>query len=194
MTDEYIKITNILANDGVAVVPTDTIHGLVGRALSKGTVSRIYNIKGRDDGKPLIVLITRMEHLRDFGVKVTGEQEAFLERVWPGKVSVVLPVSAKKWEYLTRGTGTLAFRMVCVRNKNIHMLIESVGPLVAPSANPQGEAPAKNRKEARAYFGERVDGYICGGTRVGKPSTLVSLVDGKPKVLRQGSVKITDTK
>jgi L-threonylcarbamoyladenylate synthase len=193
MTDEYRHIQHILKNDGVAVIPTDTIYGLVGRAFSKRAVSRIYEIKGRDDGKPCIILTTRLAQLQDFGVTLSPEQHTFLSQVWPGKVSVILPCTKKSLQYLHRGNESLAFRMVGTRNLNLHRLIETVGPLVAPSANLQGQSPAKNRREARAYFGERVDGYVCGGTRVAMPSTLVSLLGTKPQILRQGGVQIPDS-
>jgi L-threonylcarbamoyladenylate synthase len=190
MTNDYRKINEILKDNGLAVIPTDTLYGLVARAFSKQAVKRIYDIKGRDEDKPFIVLITRMEQLRDFGISLTTVQKNFLFSVWPGKVSVILPCTKKSLTYLHRGTESIAFRMVGMRNKNLYALIESVGPLVAPSANPQGLPPAKNRREARAYFGERVDGYVCTGIREGLPSTTVSFTGDEVVVVRKGSVHI----
>ena len=95
-----------------------------------------------------------------------------------------------KWEYLHRGKKTIAFRMVGPRNKNLYHLLQSVGPLVAPSANPQGLKPAVLKSEARKYFGDTVDMYICGGRKVSAPSTLVEYKKGKLIVLREGAVKI----
>ena len=103
---------------------------------------------------------------------------------------MVLPCTEKKLEYLHRGTKTIAFRMIGPRNKNLFKILRSVGPLVAPSANPQGLPPAKKRSEARKYFGKAVDAYVCLGTRDSKPSTLIEYKKGKLVVLREGAVKI----
>jgi L-threonylcarbamoyladenylate synthase len=190
MTNEYKKIIEVLSSGGVAVIPTDTIYGLVGQAHTRATVERIYTLKERDEGKPCIILITRLKQMEDFGVVISSTQKEFLSRVWPGKVSVVVSCTKKSFHYLHRGTETVAFRMIGTRMKNLHTLIETVGPLVAPSANPQGLPPARNRREARAYFGERVDGYVCVGVREGLPSTVVSFQDGNVTVLRKGAVKV----
>ena len=73
---------------------------------------------------------------------------------------------------------------------NLFNLIKKVGPLVAPSANPQGLNPAQNVWEAKKYFGNKIDMYMCGGTRTGQPSTVVEIKNGKMKIIRQGSAQI----
>lgn len=189
MKTTWQGLARILKRGGVAVIPTDTLYGIVGSALNKKTVERIYTIKSRDERKPFIILITSYKDLEKFGVMLP--QDSF-KKFWPGKVSVVLPCTSawgqKKFAYLHRGTYANSFRMVGPRNKNLFNLIRSVGPLVAPSANPQGLAPALNVRQARKYFGNKVDAYICGGARDSLPSTLVEYKDGEFKVLRQGSV------
>ncbi len=194
MKTSWQTISNILRKDGVVIIPTDTLYGIVGKATSPKAVERVYQIKGRDKGKPCIVLITSFDDLKNFGIDIEkisgGEWAAFLRHVWPGKVSVVLPCASHALRYLHRGTGSIAFRMVGPRNKNLFTLIKEVGPLVAPSANPEGHAPARTADEAKKYFNTAVDAYISGGIRDTAPSTLVSLLGSKPKVLRPGSVDI----
>lgn len=173
----------ILKNDGIGILATDTLYGIVGSAFSKRAVERIYEVKGRTETKPFIVLISSLSDLKKFGVRLPSSQQKFLNEVWPGKVSVILPCSAKKFEYLHRGTKSLAFRMP--KKKPLRELLQKVGPLVAPSANPQGLAPAETIAQAKKYFGEKVDFYITGGRRKGKPSRLVRLSpDGKVEILR----------
>jgi len=70
--------------------------------------------------------------------------------------------------------------------------LKKTGPLVAPSANIEGEKSAKNIDEARKYFGDSVDFYEDGGEIEGTASTLVKLEEGKLIIKRQGSVKIDD--
>jgi L-threonylcarbamoyladenylate synthase len=189
----WLEATKILNNGGVAVIPTDTLYGLVGSAFSTEAVERIYRIKGRDDNKPCIILITSYEDLDMFGVEYK-EGQKLLHNFWPGKVSVILPIKSKssqnKFTYLHKDTDTLSFRMIGSRNKNLFNLINTVGPLVAPSANPQGLEPAENITQAKKYFGDSVDFYVSSGTKKSKPSTLVLYKNGKFTVLRQGAVII----
>jgi L-threonylcarbamoyladenylate synthase len=183
------ELAIILKTNGIAVFPTDTLYGVVGSALSKKTVERIYRLKGRDENKPFIILVSSYKDLEIFGVTLSLEQKKFLTSVWPGPVSVILPCPFKKFEYLHRGSKTLAFRMP--KNKALQTLLRKTGPLVAPSANPQGEAPAETIVEAKAYFSNQVDAYVAGGRKKGKPSTVVSLCDSKKIVLvRQGTVQV----
>jgi L-threonylcarbamoyladenylate synthase len=190
MQNEWKKVQMLLKKDGVVITPTDTLYGVLGSVLSKKAVEKIYKVRGRDKDKPCIVLITSMLHLKKFDVVLDQDQKEFLEKFWPGKVSVVLPVKSAKWKYLHRGKKSIAFRMIGPRNKNLYNLINSVGSLVAPSANPQGAKPARNRKEARKYFGTQIDAYICGGTRNSPPSTLIEYKNGKWVVLREGAIRI----
>ncbi len=194
MKTSWQTIANILKKDGVVVIPTDTLYGVVAKAMSPKAVERVYEIKSRDKGKPCIVLIASFDDLKKFGIdieKPSGSHWAsFLHQMWPGKVSIVLPCGASDCRYLHRGTGSIAFRMVGHKNKNLYNLIKDVGPLVAPSANPEGQAPAKTISEAKEYFGDTVDAYLSVGVRDTTVSTLVSLLGPKPKVLRHGSVDI----
>lgn len=190
MINNLDKIIKILKNDGVVVLPTDTLYGIIGRALSKKVVERIYKIKGRDEHKPFIVLITLYKDLDLFGIKIEEKQAKILEKFWPGKVSVILPCLLKKFEYLHRGTKSIAFRMISPKNKNLYNLIKKVGPIVAPSANREGDKPAETIKEAKKYFNNKVDLYISSGKKKLSPSTLIKLENDNFIVLRQGAKKI----
>lgn len=172
-----------LEPDSIMVYPTDTIYGILGNALSKSVVSKIYKIKGRDENKPFIILISKIEDLKLFGIKISKEQQTFLKSVWPGKVSVILPCTSKKFSYLHRGTNSLAFRLP--KKKFLQALLQKTGPLVAPSANPQALPPAKTIREAKNYFGDTVDMYVSGGKLEGKSSTLISLLGKEPEILRK---------
>lgn len=190
MIDDWRRAENILNKDGIVVLPTDTIYGIVGSALSKKAVEKIYKVKGRLESKPFIVLINSYENLKLFGIKINKDQTRFFEKIWPGKVSVIFPCLLNKWSYIHRGVGSIAFRMIGPRNKSLFELIEKVGPLVAPSANPEGEKPAETIAQAKKYFGNEVDVYINGGIRKVKPSTLIKFKDNDYIILRQGDIII----
>ncbi len=179
---ELEAVTQILKDGGVGVMPTDTIYGLVGSALAKDVVERIYAIRLRNTKKPMIILISKLSDLHKFGVKLTPLDKQILNGVWPGKVSVILKTSSRKFGYLRRGQGSLAFRLP--RHQKLMKILRRTGPLTAPSANLEGRPPARNIKEAMKYFGDGVDFYFDAGTISGGPSTLISLFAGKVKVLR----------
>jgi len=181
----------VLKNQGVGVMPTDTIYGLVGSALSKNAVKRIYTIKGRSPKKPFIVLISSIGDLQLFGIKPDSFIKKVLSRIWPGGVSVILPCKNKKLFYLHRGTNSLAFRLP--ENKSLRGLLRKTGPLVAPSANPEGVLPAKNLTEAKNYFKNKVDFYAGDKNIKGLPSTLIKIKNKKIIILREGAVKINPT-
>lgn len=178
----------ILQRGGVGILPTDTLYGIVGSALSKKTVERIYRLRDRNKRKPMIILIGDLRDLKKLGVHLFSTHYSLLANFWPGKVSIVLPCRKKRFFYLHRGTNTLAFRLPA--KKSLRQLLRNVGPLVAPSANLEGKPPAKTIREAKKYFGNRVDMYVDAGRLVSPPSTLIALANKKLIVLRKGAVTI----
>ena len=174
--------------DGIGILPTDTLYGLVGSALSPEVVDRIYKLKKRKLNKPFIILIASLDDLKLFEVSLDKFQEEFLQKNWPNPLSVILACSPReagpesKFEYLHRGTKTLAFRIP--KDEKLLEYLKKSGPLVAPSANPEGKKPAETLEEAKKYFGDRVDFYIDGGKLSGQPSTLVSIKNGKIDIIR----------
>jgi L-threonylcarbamoyladenylate synthase len=198
----------LLKKGDIGILPTDTLYGLVASALDREAVERVYRVRGRDEGKPCIVLIPEISDIdrffchpefvegsslssADSSVRRLSRNDKYdemLGRVWPGKVSVILPCPDEEWKYLHRGTKTIAFRVP--DKPELRELLREVGPLIAPSANPQGMPPAKTIAEAQAYFDDAVDFYIDGGTLDSEPSTVVRFTDGRFSVVREGAVKI----
>jgi L-threonylcarbamoyladenylate synthase len=187
------NLIDILEKDGVVVMPTDTIYGMVGRAQNESTVNRIYTIRKRNPEKPCIILIGDIRELENFSVTLSLEQKRVLEEYWPasaeasaGKtrpVSIVLDCLDDSFAYLHRGTKTLAFRLPTIQE--LRDLLLTVGPLIAPSANLETFPPNDNIRDAKKYFGDSVDLYVDGGTIVGKASKVIRLYkDGSVSVLR----------
>lgn len=181
-------IVRILKDGGAGVMSTDTIYGIVGSALCKEAVERIYVLRKRNPNKPFIILIASLGDIRRFGILLSHQTKEILQHLWPGKVSVILPCNSNKFSYLHRGTKQLAFRLP--QKNSLRTLLKKTGPLVAPSANIEGEPAAQTIKDARKYFGETVDFYVAGGKLVSPPSTLVMIKGKKLAVLRKGAVKI----
>ena len=174
----------VLRNGGIAVIRTDTLYGIVGSALRKDVVERMYRLKKRGKDKPFIILIGRIADVKLFGITPSRVAKKAMATLWPGKNSLIMETSQKEeLRYLHRGGCTLAFRLpddACLRS-----LLKATGPLVAPSANSEGERPAATIHEAEQYFGKRVDAYVDGGRiRTTRPSKVFSVTDSVLKRLR----------
>lgn len=190
-TRDWGEAAAVIGEGRLGVIPTDTLYGIVCQALRPESVERLYRVRGRSPSKPCIVLIPTLGSLEHFGITPGRDVRARLLEWWPGAVSVVLPVSDGEFAYLHRGLGTVAFRVP--DHPALRATLEKTGPLIAPSANPEGSPPATTIEEAERYFGKNSDVYLDGGRLSGEPSTLVAFDDGRPVVLRQGSVRIMGT-
>lgn len=187
--EETDQIINLLKAGKIGVMPTDTIYGIAGSALNPKTVEEIYALRKRNSSKPMIILISSLDDLQKFDITLTEKQQSFLKKIWPNPVSIILPCPGDKFTYLHRGKKSLAFRMP--KDKILLGILKKVGPLVAPSANFEGQKPAETVTEAKKYFGDKVYFYVDGGELKSKPSTIVQLfADGTKRVLRKGSFKV----
>lgn len=183
------RVVQLLKQGKIGVIPTDTIYGIVGSALISETVEKIYKLRKRSSDKPFITLISSLNDLNNFNITLIDKQREFLRRVWPNPVSVILPIQSENFKYLHRGTNSLAFRMP--KDEWLLSLLKKVGPLVAPSANFEGEKPAEAIEEAKKYFADNVDFYVDGGRVKSSSSTLIQLNEnGSWDVLRQGEFKV----
>ena len=176
MKNDQQELIHVLMNGGIAVIRTDTLYGIVARANDEEAVQRVYDAKSRNEKKSCIVLIADAQQA--YG-PVTVDLTSFDV---PTSVLIESP-DAPKW--LMRANGELAHRLPDV--PWLQQVIREVGPLIAPSANPEGLAPALTIDQAKAYFGDAVDLYVDGGEVSADmpPSQLIRLhLDGSSERLR----------
>jgi len=155
MNDDFKKLTEVLANGGIAVVRTDTIYGIIARASKMRAVEKVYAVKHRDPTKQCILLIPGSGSVREHSAVISKYSS-------PDQppTSIIVP-KTDEHEWLLRGGKSIAYRVV--RDEFLKKVVQAVGPVIAPSANPEGLPPARTIKEAKAYFGDDVDIYIDGG-------------------------------
>ena len=183
--NSWEKAALLLREGAIGVIPTDTIYGICGSALNKKAVEKIYKLKKRKPAKPMIILIAALDDLKKFNIKLKNWQKKILLKIWPAKISVILPCPSKKFSYLHRGTKTLSFRIPA--KSQLLKILKISGPLVAPSANWEGFEPAKTVSQAKKYFGNKVFYYNDRGELNGPASTLVDLTKKPVKILRKGA-------
>lgn len=174
MTKKSEVIKKLRAGE-IGVLSTDTVFGLVGRAADRSAVQKIFQLKHRTPTKPLIILLSRLEDLKLFNINLTSQLKRQLSAFWKKSrpVSIILPCPDAKFSYLSRGTKTLAFRLP--RSRALRRLISQTGPLVAPSANPEGFPPAESLAAARNYFGAGAHFYYGRARSRSKPSKIIRL-------------------
>jgi L-threonylcarbamoyladenylate synthase len=182
MDDDLEKAINVLLNGGVVIARTDTIYGILARADLKKAVEKVFEIKNRNLQKPNVILLTKYEDLPNISEK---NRQTYQKLNQERPTTIVLPASDNSPEFLTRGGKSLAFRVV-ENHPNLIRIIERTGKLIAPSANPENKAPARNITEARRYFGKKIDFYLDDGeVAENLPSRIIQIDEnGTIKTLR----------
>ncbi len=179
------RLLDVLGAGSLAVIPTDTVYGLVARAQDQVAITKLYRLKKRE-GKPGTIIAASIEQLVNLGIK--RRYLTAVKHLWPGAISIVVP-SELALDYLDLGTGTLAVRVTA--DTKLVGLLQKTGPLLSSSANSPGLPPARNITEAKGYFKGSVDYYVDGGDLGGRqPSTVIRMVDDVIEILRPGAVKI----
>ena len=163
-----------LKNGQLIIAKTDTIYGILAAANSEKAVERLYEVKRRPLDEPVIILVADIDDIPNLTPSIKHKyQEISKNR----PTTIVTKVSPNFLPYLPRNGGTLAFRVVS--ESPLAELIRTVGLLVAPSANPSGEEPAKNITEAINYFHELVSIYVDSGEVAdAQPSQIVRINEG----------------
>lgn len=179
---KYNEAAKLLKNGRIGIIPTDTIYGISCLASSEKNIENIYKIKQRDFDKPFILLINSIEDLQLFGIKISTEEREIIQKYWPGPVSIILDVNDKKFQYLHRGTNTLAFR--CPAKPELQTLLKYTGPIVSTSANISNSAPITNALEAEKIFGNNLDFFLDNGELNNPPSKIIKLQNGTETLIR----------
>lgn len=165
----------MLRSGGVLAFPTDTVYGLGASFDDEVAQKRIYQIKGRPVGMPLILMVAAPSQLEGL-VHVDSRAEAYMGKWWPGPLTLIL---------YARGGGTLGVRIP--KHKVALELLRHAGPLMTTSANLHGLDPAMNAAEASSLEGVMavVDGGAAPG---GTASSVLDLTGPEPHVLREGAI------
>ncbi len=179
----------VLRARGVVAAPTETLYGLLVDATESRAVDALFTVKprGHDRGVPL--LLPDAGAWSSLVVEIPAIAARLARAFWPGPLTIALPAAAGVDRRLTR-EGTVAVRWPSA--SPAADLARVLGrPLTATSANPPGEPPARSGAEVRASLRTPpdlplyvVDGVASGGA----PSTLVSIEDGRCRIVRVGVI------
>lgn len=189
--DSYTEILDVaesvIVSGGVIVLPTDTVYGIVGDALQHAAAQKMYQLKHRPRKKAFPVFVCDIPMARKYAY-ISDTKAKFLERVWPGPVTVIFHRKDKFSKIVNAGADTVAMRMP-QQQFILDILKKLDKPLVQTSANISGKPPAKNIEDIQHYFSnaeKKPDLVIDGGECAGQPSTIIDFTRAVPLVLRTG--------
>jgi L-threonylcarbamoyladenylate synthase len=192
-TKEINLIKNILNKGGVIAIPTDTVWGLACLPDKIEAVKKIYELKGRDEKKPLILMSSKISFLIPYIYKFDSYLETICTKYFPGQLTIVTQKSDLTESFITAGNNTVGIRVPDHQIfSEIAKKCTSNGVLATTSANLSNLPAARNKQEIVNYFGAKID-YIVDDFDLntkGKESTVVKIENKQLIVLRQGSIII----
>ena len=180
------RAAKILLAGGVIAVPTETLYGLAALALDPVAVEVVARLKGRPGDNPFPVLVRDIAMVEGLVREVPEAAARLMRAHWPGPLTLVLPARAGLPARLVGAGGGVGLRHS--PDPVVAALMALIGqPLTATSANLSGAPPATTAQQARLPGLELV---LDDGPRDAPASTVVSLLEGAPRILRQGPVDI----
>jgi L-threonylcarbamoyladenylate synthase len=183
------RAAEILRGGGLVAFPTETVYGLGADATNDLAVARIYEAKGRPQFNPLIAHVTGVEAALALA-EFPSEGLELAARFWPGPLTLVLPRKAGCPVSLLASSGLPSLALRVPQHPLALQLIRETGrPIVAPSANRSGRISPTTAAHVREGLGGKVEMILDGGpSAVGLESTIVSLLDATPRLLRVGGL------
>lgn len=191
--NNYIKALSlaerILRSGGIVIAPTDTVYGILGDATNAGVIRKMFEMKQRSQEKAFPIFVKDIATARKYAY-ISDVKAKFLEKVWPGPVTVVFQKKDKLSKTLTGGRDTIGIRIP--DHEFLRTLLARLDfPLAQTSANISDKPPAKNITEIKKYFGKakvKPDLVIDGGEILGEQSTVIDFTGKNLIVLRTGLI------
>lgn len=181
------KAAEILKNEGIVAIPTETVYGLAGKIDSKKALKNIFEIKNRPFFDPLIVHVSHLDMIKDYVIDPSPLLIQLAKHFWPGPLTIVFNKNPQTVsDLITSGMPTVAIRQP--KHPITQTLIQEVGvPLAAPSANPFKKTSPTEASHVRSYFADLpiIDGGPCD---VGLESTIIKLNGDRLEILRPGQI------
>ena len=184
--DNIQKAIACIKNEEVVGIPTETVYGIGVDPLSQAAVDKIFNLKERDENKPLSILVHSFHDL--IKLKIISKVPEIVELYWPGPLTIIVESELN----FADGVGTKNPNSIGVRvpdNELTLELLKKTGPLAVTSANISGQEDITNERDAEAMFGDKIGHYLQGSALHGSGSTIVDFRDEEFKVIREGPLK-----
>ena len=195
ITDVDAAVERLRAG-GVVAVPTETVYGLAADAENRSAVARIFEIKERPPGHPLIVHLADADQLPGWTGPIPPAARVLTAACWPGPLTVILERGARVLDIVTGGRPAVGIR-VPSHPLTLELLDRFGGGLAAPSANRFGRVSPTTAAHVVDDLGALLDptrdAILDGGpTPIGVESTIVDCTVDPPQILRPGGISTED--
>lgn len=182
------EAARIIHSGGVIAFRTDTFYGLGADPFNASAVRKIRELKGREDAKPILLLISDLSEIDRLITHQTSLFKSIANRFWPGPITLIGEARPELPVDITAGTRTVGLRLP--DEEDVRSLVrECGGALTATSANTSGNEPAKTAAEVESYFAEGIDLVLDSGmTLAAQPSSVLDVSGERPRLIREGAV------
>lgn len=181
------SLVDILNNGGVAIIPTDTVYGLVGDATNEKVIKRIFLIKQREYTKPLLILISNFDMLKKYVKNISPLELEIINKLWPGPLTIIFQNKKNLSDLLTVNKREIAIRMP--NDERLLDLIDKLDkPIIATSANIAHKKTITSIDLLEDKIKNNVDYIYDGGFLEDNPSTIIKVIDNKVIIVRDGII------
>jgi L-threonylcarbamoyladenylate synthase len=180
-------VRRVLEESGLIALPTESFYGLAADPFDEQALARLWQVKGRSEGKPILVLIGDESQLGPLIRSIPPAGRLLMKAFWPGPLTIVFPAAGGLSDAVTAGTGSVGVRFSSW--EPLANLLRRVGAMTGSSANREGQPPPRTAKEVQDSLGDVLDLIVdAGPTPGGRPSTVID-VRGPIRIVRDGAIE-----
>ena len=177
-------VVDILRKGGIVVYPTDTYYGIGCDIMNKRAIERIYQLKQRSRSIPFSFICSDLKNISQYA-KVSNYAYKTMKRLLPGPYTFILEGSRLVPKIMLTKRKTAGIRVpdnpICL------VLVQELGnPLLTTSATVPDGTVLNNASLIHDHFGNRINAVIDGSIVPGQPSSVISLINDQPEVIRKG--------
>ena len=181
------KIVEIINSSGLVISPTDTVYGIMGDALNKESIKNVYNVKHRDYKKPLILLMSSIDMIKEYTLDISEDEMNLMKKFFPGCMTLLLKRNSKVDDMICNNGEYVGVRIP--DNKDLLSIIEKLGrPVFSTSCNISGNDVVRSVDEIDEEIISKVDYIYDGGYIDSVSSTVVRIDNGEVVILREGNL------
>ena len=178
------KVVEVLKKGGIVAYPTDTVYGIGCDIMNKKAIEKVYQLKQRHKSKPFSFICSGLKNI-SYYAKVSNYAYKTMRRLLPGPYTFVLDGSKQVPKMMLTKRKTAGIRVpdnaICLA------LVEKLGnPIITTSATTPDGSILSDASLINDFYNKRIDIVIDGGYTSGNPSSVVSLIDDIPDVIREG--------